>query len=128
MPLIEDFMTINNLELFISGLWDWGILNGCFGGSRIRPTDIDGLVEKNGYFLLFETKRQGASIPMGQKIMFNNMIATQKFTVIVAWGETNTPTKLLMMTRHGEQEYNPATIESFRGIVTKWYDWAVTQK
>ena len=49
-------MTINDPVKFCAGLWDWGILNGCFGDTLIKPTDIDGFVERNGKFLFFETK------------------------------------------------------------------------
>jgi hypothetical protein len=41
-------MTINKLDAYVAGLWDWVCLDGCFGDTKIRPTDIDGLVERRG--------------------------------------------------------------------------------
>ena len=37
------------------GIFDWDFLKGCWGGS-IQPTDIDGIVERFGRVLMFETK------------------------------------------------------------------------
>ncbi len=40
-------MTIRSKEVFLQGLWDWAVLDGCFGNTRIRPTDVDGLIERH---------------------------------------------------------------------------------
>ena len=66
-------MTIKNLEAFVENLWDWGFLDECFPGTRIRVTDIDGLVERNGHFLLIEAKSPGKDIPTGQRILFDRL-------------------------------------------------------
>ena len=81
-------MTINNPDLFVAGLWDWGFLEPCFRGTRIRPSDIDGVTEHNGHTLFIETKSPGVTIPQGQAIMFK---AWQRDgnTVFVIWGHAN---------------------------------------
>jgi hypothetical protein len=38
-------------------LWDWTPMNDCFGDSGIRISDVDGIVERNGCFLLLDGKR-----------------------------------------------------------------------
>lgn len=114
-------MTIQNLDGFVGGLWDWDILAGCFGGSRIMPTDIDGLVEHNGNFLLLEAKRPGVLLKTGQRIVFERLQRTGLFTVIVAWGDTNTPMKLRVMTPKVTRDFEPANLEMFRSFVAQWY-------
>lgn len=47
------------------------LLQHAFGGA-IRPTDIDGQVERKGYFLTLEWKEVGTPIPTGQRILFEN--------------------------------------------------------
>jgi len=51
---------------------DWGFLDNSFSG-KIRVGDIDGVVEANGHGLFLEWKSAGASIPLGQEIMFKNL-------------------------------------------------------
>ena len=117
-------MTINNPEKFCSGLWDWGILNGCFGATRIKPTDIDGFVERNGKFLILEAKSPGAEIPTGQMITFKRLIDTGYFTVIIVWGNTNNPERLTVMTSRTTREIDQADLERLRSIVSNWFEFA----
>lgn len=87
-------MTINNPDQYMAGVWDWAILDGCFGETRIKPTDIDGFVERNGCFLVLETKQPGARLPQGQEITFKRLVERAGAVVIVIWGERNTPNRL----------------------------------
>ena len=55
---------INNTEYFnqnlpagFDGQFDWDFLIPAFGNNGIKPSDIDCLIERNGRFLLFETKK-----------------------------------------------------------------------
>ncbi len=68
---------------------DWGFLDGAFGG-KIRPTDIDGLVElAAGFFLFLEAKGPHGTLRPAQRRAFGNLvhhnleIRTQVFTVLV---------------------------------------------
>lgn len=117
-------MTINDPAAFCAGLWDWSILDGCFGNTKIKPTDVDGMVERNGKFLVFETKAIGAHIPQGQKITLRSLVKTGAFTVIIVWGNTNQPVKAMLYTRQKEIEYDPCSLDKFREIVSKWFSYA----
>ena len=55
------------------GVFDWDFLKGCWTG-KIEPMDIDGLVERNGHFLLFETKDPHRTISKGQKIALARLV------------------------------------------------------
>lgn len=113
-------MTINNPTEYVNNLWDWSILDGCFGQTKIAPTDIDGITERNGRFLLIETKSLGVPIPNGQSILFDNLIA-KGFTVLVIWGKANEPEKLQIW---GLKKPYRADINELRSIVSQWFKWA----
>ena len=67
---------------------DLTVLDECFPG-RIAMTDVDGLVEINGQFLLIEWKRRG-DVPAGQRIMFERMTRHPEFTILVIVGDPAT--------------------------------------
>lgn len=56
--------------------------------------DIDGMVERNGYFLIVETKRPNVDINQGQSIAYEQLAKLPNMTVIYIWGELNNPVKL----------------------------------
>ena len=117
-------MTIQDPVKFCAGLWDWAILDGCFGETRIKPTDIDGFVERHGKFLWFETKAPGAQIPEGQLRTFEAVIKTQIFTVMVVWGNTNEPEEIQVFTRWGRRDKEKCDLSRLRHLVSKWYEYA----
>ena len=116
-------MTIHDAELYMAGIWDWAILDGCFGETNIKPTDIDGLVERNGKFLILETKQPGAQIPTGQHIMFRNFIKRQGDAVLVIWGKKNEPEAAQLYSgQFPDGKYiKSITSESLRKFVATWF-------
>lgn len=120
---------INNPKAFMAGVWNWNILKGCFGETKIRPTDIDGCVERNGQTLIIETKAPNVSVPMGQFMTYETWARSGLFTVIVVWGKTDNPTAMMVFNRDGIITPKAAvTLEQFRGFVAAWYAWANQQK
>lgn len=116
-------MTIRNDDYYMDGVWDWGILRGCFGDTKIEPTDIDGCVERNGHKLFLETKRPGIELPRGQEITLDSLVA-DGHTVIVIWGERNKPQALRVMTPFRDTCCESANIETLRRVVSEWFTWA----
>lgn len=116
-------MTINNPQAFVNGLWDWSILDGCFGDTKVKPTDIDGFIERNGYFLFIESKNIGVSVPQGQRILHKRLVDTGVFTVVILWGNatTNTPTHTQIIWGGGITEIKSTNIDQFRGVVSRWF-------
>lgn len=113
-------MTIKNPEKFVAGLWDWGCLDNCFPG-KIKVTDIDGLVERKGHFLVLETKSPGVPIPLGQQIMFKNLQRSGLFTIVVVWGNTNQPQEMQVYYSNGKvSEKKPANMATFKQVVSWW--------
>lgn len=120
-------MTINNPELYMAGVWDWQFLNECFRPTRIKVMDIDGFVERNGRFLVIETKRSGAEIPTGELISFRQLVK-QGHWVLIIWGYQKEPVHdLLLMTPSGEVRYSDEEKETIQDIVHDWYRWADKQ-
>lgn len=116
-------MTIHRPDLYLESAWDWGILKGCFGTSKIEPTDVDGLVERNGRFLVLEAKKPGVRIKQGQKITFNALRNTGLFTIVIVWGENSKPQEMLVMYPPPLQpKQGKATLEDLRRVVRWWYE------
>jgi hypothetical protein len=116
-------MSIESPASFVKGLWDWGFLDECFSG-KIKVTDIDGAVERNGYFLVLEAKSPNVPVKRGQMIMFDSMVATGKFTVLILWGETNFPTQYQLLTSKGKGQIKSCNRERIIKIVSAWFDFA----
>ena len=61
----------------------------CLPG-RIAFSDVDGIVEINGNFLLLEWKSFLGDIPDGQRIMYEQMTQNDNFTVVIIAGNAET--------------------------------------
>ncbi len=118
-------MTIQNLDSYVNSLWDWGFLDNCFHGTRIRVSDLDGIVERNGQFLVIEAKGVKKPIPQGQAIMFSRL-TNNGFTVLVIWGTPNQPEQLQVWYpgRDKPGPMQPARVDDIQNIVRRWFDWA----
>lgn len=116
------------MEKFTDSLWDWAILDGCFGDTRIRPTDVDGLVEKNGQFLLLEAKNPGVPLKAGQVLLFDALRKTGRFTILVMWGPRNQPQQYQLFTQKRVGRKEACNLQTIRAIVSQWYEWAAGQK
>lgn len=121
-------MTIQNQQLYMEGVWDWAILDGCFGKTKIKPTDIDGFVERKGKFLVLETKKPNTPIKEGQWWTFNALINTGYFTVIIIWGNTNVPTEMQVLYPYPIKatDKKQATLNDLRTVVKWWFKYANT--
>lgn len=113
-------MSIRNMESFIGSLPDWNMLDGCFGQTKISPTDIDGMVERKGVCLFLEHKRNGAALTQGQARAFETL-ARQGNTIIVFWGEGKAVQKLRVIRPGNLGCVRDATLDSLRKEVSDWY-------
>jgi hypothetical protein len=118
---------LRSRDAYRDAAWDWSILDGCFGHTRIAPCDLDGLIERNGRFLVIEAKPGTKPLDRGQEITLNALARTGLFTVLVVWGPRNTPRRLVVLTKDRAMTYDPATLDTLRGIVTRWFTWADRQ-
>ncbi len=114
-------MTIENWERFKESLPDWSILDGCFGQTNIKPSDVDGCVERNGLFLFLEHKGSGVGIKQGQARLFKAM-AAQGNTVIVFWGVGREIEEILVYQSGRELVKVKASLSDLRREVSAWYE------
>ena len=68
------------------GVFDWSWTQGCFGNPRIEPMDFDGVVERRGQFLVFETKDK-KSLPPGQFYTLLSAHRLRCFTIMLIEGK-----------------------------------------
>lgn len=117
---------IRNLDNFMKSLWPWDIFNKCFGRG-IRFSDIDGIVERKGQFLVVEGKSSGAPIPKGQLTMFKEMVATDRFTILILWGNPGEPEEYEVFGKINlpKSKCNSKKIDEF---IKGWYNWADRRK
>lgn len=128
-------MTIENYDRFKESLPDWAMLKGCWGNTRIAPTDIDGCVERNGTCLFLEHKGPGKNGEIvwpkeGQRLTFLTL-ARQGNTVIVVCthgGDHTQPgyVRQMMIFRPGGSTdgIQAATLADLRREVAAWFQWA----
>ena len=114
-------MTIRNFEHLAKNTWDWACFDGCFGGTKISMSDIDGVVERGGNFLFVETKAPGATINMGQSILLSHLAKLENAYVLVVWGKPGKAEKVQVWP--DGQVYDIDT-EGLRKMVSKWFKWA----
>ena len=105
------------------GLFDWDFLKGAFG-PVIMPMDLDGVVERNGRFLVFETKEPGKTIPRGQEISLKALCATGIFTIFVIYGKTaDALTRMEEWHAKGESIHEPVTPEMVWARANSWFQY-----
>lgn len=121
---------IHNPDKFIEGFWNWDILKGCFGDTKIKVMDIDGAIERNGKFLFIETKSLDASedIPMGQHIFFKMLVKNNGFIVIVVWGDKDNPVRAKTYTINSISEPFDCDIDKLKDMVSQWFEYANKKK
>ena len=73
---------------------DFKDLNGLMG--KIVPSNIDMVMERNGYFLVGEWKRENEDISVGQYILLKQLAKmSDRFTVLIIQGHTDTGTMVV---------------------------------
>ena len=104
----------------------------CFGG-KIGLTDVDGLVERNGHFLFVEWKAPQEKLPMGQRILFEQLTKlSDKIVVVVVNGhssqsEGSHPVQYQTAYKGRWSAVEETNIEQLRDFFRRWYTWADNQ-
>lgn len=70
---------------------NYGFLDGLIPSYSgfILPSNIDGVLERRGFFLVFEWKRKDERLSRGQEILLRNMAALAPFTVLLVTGHAS---------------------------------------
>jgi len=93
---------------------------------KISMTDMDGLVEIGGQFLMLEWKSPGVQVPMGQRILFSNLPPC--FCVLIVEGDAETMEVVQyrqVYHRNGKRVWGrwiAGDLESLRGMIAAWVE------
>ena len=119
-------MTIHDWQAYKKGIWDWGILDGCFGDTRIKPTDLDGFTERKGKFLILEAKAPDEPLVEtdGQMISFRALQKTGLFTVMILWGPNSLPQKMKVLAPKWTSIVVEVDLAQVRCAVNMWFLYA----
>lgn len=109
---------IRNMDKFIASKWSFRYFDESFLPTHVSFGDLDGIVERNGRFLVLETKGIGVPVPNGQAVMFSRMVETGLFTVVVLWG--NAP-DVVTHWRIWPGDKHPADRLRVRTFIADWW-------
>ena len=93
----------------------------CFPG-KAAMSDIDGVVEINGYFMFMEWKHEGGHLHRGQEILLQQLTrVSDKIVAYVLYGNSVTM-EVQMMTRiyGGRSETYRVNLEQVKDLFRKW--------
>jgi len=105
-----------------NSLPDWGVLEDVFP-RNVFPTDIDGLVEIGGRFLVFEWKRDGAELTDGQEYALTRLTKVSiKISVIIVYGDSKTMDIQYIRVIHNgvSKGKEPCDIDEFKERCRRW--------
>jgi len=91
------------------------------------PSNVDGIAERNGHFLIMEWKRPGEKVSDGQKRLLQALAATPKFMVVVIIGDTDNGTNIQefwQYTTDGKPFKSGLGFGSFKECYKLWYELA----
>lgn len=107
---------------------DWGILKDCFPRG-IMPSDVDGIVEVNGYVLMLEWKTPGGALSTGQRIMFESMTRdSKKIRVLVIFGPKGEPQHIQLFQNGKARFKQKVDLEFLRWYCEEWALFAENNK
>ncbi len=120
---------LNSPAAGFDGVFDWSWTDGCFGEGKITPMDFDGVVERKGNFILFETKGVGVPIPKGQMFTFESAYRLGCFTIVFIEGKES-PEKAKVWCQDNFKlnkkmgSHAETTTERLSKFVAEWYQFA----
>ena len=135
---ITSYGTIRNVRSFLDcppaafdGMFHWAFLKGAFRDTKIMPMDWDAVVERNGHFLILETKHPGVVVPDGQLRALERAVCLPKsMSILILEGKKLGDFVSMTLLRLGPdgQIIRLATPVRDQHEVwrqaARWYDWA----
>lgn len=119
---------MKSLRSTLANVADYGDLIGLIPSNpKFSPSDIDGICERKGNFLVMEWKRPGEKVSEGQKRLLQALAANPKFMVIVVIGDTDNGTNIQEFWQYapdGKAFKAGVGFDSFKTFYRLWYDYA----
>lgn len=101
------------------------------GSGFILPSNIDGVLERRGRFLVFEWKQKDERLSKGQEILLHSLASLPQFTVLLVNGHATSESvevhEFFKMTK-SDQPYvrRGVGVDELKLFVHRWWDWAST--
>lgn len=107
------------------GIFNWKWMEGCFGQTKITPTDHDCVVERYKHYLICESKLPHVAIPQGQLIALEGLMSPKSFCVMKIWGKQEPIYFETMFGINGKIYREKGNgVERARDFVKKWFQYA----
>jgi hypothetical protein len=110
------------------------VFSSCFPG-RQNFGDVDGLIERNGYFGLLEWKGKNPSgsygmLSDGQRITYEKFSSRNGNIVFVVRGDAETMTvdECAIFWDKSMKPFKPADLKEVQRLMTWWNEWTGKQK
>jgi hypothetical protein len=107
---------------------DYGAFKGLIPTNQnFCPSNIDGIAERKGKFLVMEWKRPNEKVSEGQRRLLQAFAKTPNFTVVIVQG--NTDDGLVIQDYWQVQSYGSCVklgtgVDDFKAFYTMWYEYA----
>ena len=91
------------------------------------PSNVDGICERNGHFLIMEWKRPDEKVSKGQEILLKALAENPRFIVTIIIGNTDNGTqidKYFTVGIDGKCALAGVGFEQFKAFYRQWYEWA----
>ncbi len=98
----------------------WHVLNDAL--SPCRMTDLDGIVERRGRFLVVEWKAPGASVKRAQERALDELNRLDQFTVKIVHGTSDPMEPKLYRAPFGQDV--PTDLANFQQRCSRWFQQA----
>ena len=107
---------------------DYGDLIGLLPNNpNFCPSDLDGIAERNGKFLILEWKRPGEKVSKGQQYMLQALAGKQDFIVLIVIGDTDNGINIkefFLVQAMGSCIKVGGTKQEFINYYKQWFEWA----
>lgn len=105
---------------------DYGDFKGLIKSNpSFVPCDLDGIVERNGHFLVMEWKRPKEEVSLGQQRMLQALAKTPKFMVVIMVGDTDNGVNLdhyWLLDEKGKPFKKGKDFAEFKEFYQFWYE------
>lgn len=91
------------------------------------PSNVDGICERKGKFLIMEWKRPNEKVSKGQAILLKALAAKDDFMVVIIYGNTDNSMvidKYWLLQKDGTPMHHGTGLEMFKQFYRQWYELA----
>ena len=117
---------MKSLRSTLASVADYGDLIGLIPSNpKFSPSDIDGICERKGNFLVMEWKRPGEKFSKGQEILLRALAKTPHFIVVIMYGDTDDGLNFShcwLYDNKGNASKKYTTFEEFKEFFRLWYE------